>query len=139
MTDSMSPEKVLVTGCTGRTGKLVMDKLMQRPEKFDPYGFARDEQKATNLFGATKEKITIGSVLSKDDLRKAMKGMNVLIIVTAAIPIFVKPPGQLAPGESPTIHYVETPEQVGLACQRLLTFVHDLILLSRKRIHVDTL
>lgn len=133
MAVALSREKVLVTGCTGRTGKLVMDKLLQRPEKFDTYGFARDEEKAAKMFGDIREKITIGSVLSKPELRKAMQGMNTLIILTSAIPIFVKPPDQLAEGEAPTFRYVETPEQVKFFARNrsrartILLFCHEIL------------
>jgi len=108
---------VTVTGCTGRTGQLVFQKLLDRSE-FNAHGFARDEKKAKELFGSSD--IVIGSVLSKDDLRKAISKCEKLVILTSAIPQ-VKPSEK--EGEPPSFEYKETPQQV---MKSTLSFGHPL-------------
>lgn len=49
----MSIKRVLVTGATGRTGSLVVQKLQQRPNEFEAIAFARSEAKAKALFDTT--------------------------------------------------------------------------------------
>jgi uncharacterized protein YbjT (DUF2867 family) len=47
-------KQVLVTGATGRTGTLVLQKLRQHSKEFTVYGFARSQEKAINQFNSTQ-------------------------------------------------------------------------------------
>ena len=51
----MGLKRVLVTGATGRTGFLTLQKLRQAPEEFAAIGFARSEAKVKELFGSTDD------------------------------------------------------------------------------------
>lgn len=104
------PLQVLVTGATGRTGAIVIQKLRQRPEQFVPYGFARSEAKVKELFG-TPEGFHLGDISDPDRLIAAMTGCTALVILTSAVPQMKAPP---EPGQRPEFFYPEggTPEQV---------------------------
>ncbi|MGF1568367.1 MAG: SDR family oxidoreductase [Nodosilinea sp.] len=104
------PLQVLVTGATGRTGALVVQKLQQRPEQFTVRGFARSEQKANDLFG-TPANVYIGDIANPADLQPALAGCDALVILTSAIPQMKAPP---EPGQRPEFVYPEggTPEEV---------------------------
>jgi uncharacterized protein YbjT (DUF2867 family) len=105
-----TPLQVLVTGATGRTGALVVQKLRQRPEQFTVRSFARSEPKANDLFGTTAD-IYIGDISNPADLQPALEGCDALVILTSAIPQMKTPP---EPGQRPEFFYPEggTPEQV---------------------------
>jgi uncharacterized protein YbjT (DUF2867 family) len=105
-----NPFQVLVTGATGRTGALVVQKLQQRPEQFTVRGFARSEQKAIDRFGTTAD-FHIGDISNPADLQPALKGCDALVILTSATPKMAAPP---EPGQRPEFVYPEggTPEQV---------------------------
>ena len=105
-----NPLQVLVTGATGRTGALVVQKLQQRPEQFTVKGFARSEQKAHDQFGTTAG-FYIGDISSPADLQPALEGCDALVILTSAVPQMKAPP---EPGQRPEFFYPEggTPEQV---------------------------
>ncbi|WP_035988067.1 SDR family oxidoreductase [Leptolyngbya sp. KIOST-1] len=105
-----TPLQVLVTGATGRTGALVVQKLQQRPEQFTVRGFARSGQKANDLFGDAVE-IYLGDITQPEKLAPALAGCDALVILTSAIPQMVAPP---EPGQRPEFVYPEggTPEQV---------------------------
>ena len=47
----MSLKRVLVTGATGRTGFLTLQKLRQHSDEFIALGFARSARKFKELFG----------------------------------------------------------------------------------------
>ncbi|AFY36883.1 hypothetical protein Lepto7376_0448 [[Leptolyngbya] sp. PCC 7376] len=66
-----TPLKVLVTGATGRTGSLVLQKLQALPEKFIAKGFGRSPEKATEIFGNT-DNFYFGSILNPTDLEVAI-------------------------------------------------------------------
>lgn len=105
-----NPLQVLVTGATGRTGALVVQKLQQRPEQFTVKGFARSEQKANDLLGPTAD-VCIGDISSPADLQPALESCDALVILTSATPQMAAPP---EPGQRPEFVYPEggTPEQV---------------------------
>lgn len=104
------PLQVLVTGATGRTGALVVQKLQQRPEQFRVRGFARSKQKASDLFGTTAD-IQLGDISDPAALQSALQGCAALVILTSAVPQMKAPP---EPGQRPEFIYAEggTPEQV---------------------------
>lgn len=105
-----TPLHVLVTGATGRTGAIAVQKLQQRPEQFVVRGFARSEAKVQELFGTT-EGFELGDVGDRDRLQAALTGCDALIILTSAIPQMKAPPEL---GQRPEFTYPEggTPEQV---------------------------
>lgn len=104
------PLQVLVTGATGRTGSLVVQKLQLLTESFLVRGFARSPQKAAELFDST-ENFFFGNILEPDDLTPAIEGCNALVILTSAVPQ-MKPPSQ--PGQRPEFTFApgEMPEQI---------------------------
>ncbi|MBE9156370.1 SDR family oxidoreductase [Nodosilinea sp. LEGE 06152] len=105
-----TPLHVLVTGATGRTGAIVVQKLQQRPEQFVARGFARSEAKVKELFGTT-EGVYLGDIGDPDRLKAALEGCDALVILTSAVPQMKAPP---EPGQQPEFVYAEggTPEQV---------------------------
>ena len=94
-------KRVLVTGATGRTGSLVLQKLRAEPDKFEAIGLARSAEKAKELFGSD-EGFVIGDIRDKSCLVSPMEGCDTLVILTSAIPKMVAPP---APGERPQFAY----------------------------------
>jgi uncharacterized protein YbjT (DUF2867 family) len=105
-----TPLHVLVTGATGRTGSIAVQKLQQRPEHFMVRGFARSEAKIRERFGST-DGFYIGDIRDPDSLNAAIAGCEALVILTSAIPQMKAPP---LPGQRPEFIYPEggTPEQV---------------------------
>lgn len=97
----MKLKRVLVTGATGRTGSLTLQKLRQYPEEFEAIGFARSESKVKELFGST-EGFFLGDIKDKAALEQALKGCQALIILTSAVPRMTAPP---KPGERPTFEF----------------------------------
>lgn len=108
-----TPLSVLVTGATGRTGSIVLQKLQQRPEQFAARGFARSEVKAKELFGNTAG-FYLGDVSDPDSLKSAVESGDALVILTSAVPQMKAPP---EPGQRPEFFYPEggTPEQVAIS------------------------
>ncbi|MBD1912081.1 MULTISPECIES: SDR family oxidoreductase [unclassified Leptolyngbya] len=97
----MALKRVLVTGATGKTGSLTLQKLRQHPEEFEAIGFARSEAKVKELFGST-EGFFLGDIKDKAALEQAFKGCQALIILTSAVPRMAAPP---QPGERPTFDF----------------------------------
>ncbi|MBE9171060.1 SDR family oxidoreductase [Pleurocapsales cyanobacterium LEGE 06147] len=97
----MPVKKVLVTGATGRTGSLVLEKLRQHPNEFEPIGFARTEAKAKELFGST-ESFFFGNIKDKATLTSALEGCHALVILTSAVPKLKAPP---QPGQRPEFEF----------------------------------
>ncbi|OUC13570.1 MAG: oxidoreductase [Alkalinema sp. CACIAM 70d] len=97
----MALKKVLVTGATGRTGALVLQKLLQHPEEFNAFGFARSQAKAQDLFGSV-DRFFFGDITAKDTLTAALEGCHCLVILTSATPRMKAPP---APGERPEFEF----------------------------------
>jgi uncharacterized protein YbjT (DUF2867 family) len=97
----MGLKRVLVTGATGRTGSLTLQKLWQHPEEFEAIGFARSASKVKELFGST-EGFLLGDIKEKAALEQAFKGCQALIILTSASPRMTTPP---QPGERPTFEF----------------------------------
>lgn len=106
----MSGKKVLVTGATGRTGSIVIQKLRQYPQEFEVVGLARSETKVKDLFGST-EGFFLGEIKNKSTLVQAIKDCQALVILTSAIPKMKAPP---APGERPEFEFEpgQTPEEI---------------------------
>jgi uncharacterized protein YbjT (DUF2867 family) len=98
-----TPLRVLVTGATGRTGSLVMQKLQQRPEQFSVKGFARSPEKVKQQFGAT-EPFFFGDIRRPEDLTPALEGCQALVILTSAVP---QMKGTPQPGQRPEMTFAE--------------------------------
>jgi uncharacterized protein YbjT (DUF2867 family) len=112
----MSVKRVLVTGATGRTGALVLQKLRQRPNAFEAMGFARSETKVKELFGST-EGFYFGTITEPATLEAALSGVQVLVILTSAVPQMKVPP---QPGERPEFGFEPggMPEEVDYRGQK---------------------
>jgi len=95
--------KVLVTGATGRTGSLVVKKLQTQTNNFQVIGFGRSHQKIKEIFGTT-EGFFVGDILNKDELKQAMEGCQILIILTSATP---KMKGLPEEGKRPEFEFPE--------------------------------
>lgn len=104
----MAKKKVLVTGATGRTGSIVLQKLRQKGNDLEVFGFARSRSKVQELFGTT-EGFYFGDIREENSLEPAINDCNTLIIVTSATPQMKSPPAE---GERPEFTYPEdaTPE-----------------------------
>lgn len=97
----MKIKKVLVTGATGKTGFLVLQKLKQNFNEFEARGFARSSNKAIQLFG-TANGLLFGDIQDPTSLFEAIKECQSLVILTSAIPKMSAPP---APGERPSFDF----------------------------------
>ncbi len=87
--------QVFVTGATGRTGSLVVQKLQQRSDQFEVRGYARSEQKVKQLFGST-DGFYIGDVRDRGAIAAALKGCQALVILSSSVPQMkgIPEPGQ---------------------------------------------
>jgi len=79
------PLNVLVTGATGRTGSIVVKKLLQQPEKFAVRAFVRSFDKAEEMFDADLP-MFVGNIRAPETLKPAIEGCDALVILTSAIP-----------------------------------------------------
>ena len=106
----MTVKKVLVSGATGRTGFLALQKLRQQRDEFEPVGFARSESKAAELFGST-EGFYWGDITDPSSFEGAISGCQALVILTSATPKMKAPP---KPGERPEFEFEPggSPEEV---------------------------
>lgn len=82
---------MVVTGAGGRTGSLVLKKLLERPEDYECVGVVRSDKSARQLrqYGATQEQIIVCDILSNDGpalLAQAMDGADRMVICTSAVP-----------------------------------------------------
>ena len=103
-------KRVLVTGATGRTGRLVLQKLRDEPDKFEVIGFARSLVKVEELFNST-EGFVIDDIKDKSSLDLAISGCDALVILTSAVPKMITPPTQ---GQRPEFEFAPQglPEEV---------------------------
>eukprot|EP00184_Porphyridium_aerugineum_P001122 CAMPEP_0184691892 /NCGR_PEP_ID=MMETSP0313-20130426/597_1 /TAXON_ID=2792 /ORGANISM="Porphyridium aerugineum, Strain SAG 1380-2" /LENGTH=358 /DNA_ID=CAMNT_0027149671 /DNA_START=30 /DNA_END=1106 /DNA_ORIENTATION=+ len=92
MADSSSSQKkrVVVTGAAGKTGKLVMDKLLKKKDQFEVIGVVRDASSQKKLAAELKvstDVIKVADIQDPNALQKAMSPrVDGLVIVTSAIP-----------------------------------------------------
>lgn len=103
-------KKVLVTGATGRTGSLVLQKLRQNSDRFQAMGFAKSPTKVQEMFGST-EGFFMGDIKDKCTIETALQDCSALVILTSAIPKMKAPP---SPGERPEFEFEPggTPEEI---------------------------
>ena len=106
----MSKKRVLVTGATGRTGLLVVNKLSQLSDNFEVLGFARNAEKIKELFDSN-EGFCTGNISDESSLETALRGCDCLVIVTSAVPKMKAPPQE---GQRPEFEFEQggMPEQV---------------------------
>ncbi|MFP4297382.1 MAG: SDR family oxidoreductase [Spirulinaceae cyanobacterium] len=97
----MSAKKVLVTGATGKTGALVVEKLRRLPEEFEVFGLARSPAKVEERFGST-EGFYFGDIRDRSTLETALEGCEALVILTSAVPQMKTPP---QPGQRPEFNF----------------------------------
>jgi len=108
-------QKVLVTGAGGKTGRLVFQKLLQRPALFNPIGLVRTAESKEDLInneGIPASQILIADISSDDvsSLETAMEGIEALIICTSGKPA---PTGEMTTEGRPVFGYPNgQPEQV---------------------------
>ncbi|MDJ0719094.1 MAG: SDR family oxidoreductase [Prochloraceae cyanobacterium] len=103
-------KKVLVTGATGRTGLLVVNKLRQYPREFKVVGLARNEDKVKEIWASTDD-FYFGNIKDKTTIEKAISGCDALVILTSAVPQIKGTP---APGARPEFYFAdgESPEEI---------------------------
>lgn len=104
-----SPIQILVTGASGRTGSLVVEKLRKFPEQFQVRGLVRSREKVD----ASLEPVVsfyVGDIRDRVTLEPAIAGCQALVILTSAVPQMkgMPQPGQrpeftFAPGEMPEV------------------------------------
>ena len=83
--------QVVVTGAGGRTGGLVMKKLLERGDDYEAVGIVRSDKSAKQLkeWGATDAQIFIADILGEGGeaaLAEALKGADRLVVATSAVP-----------------------------------------------------
>jgi uncharacterized protein YbjT (DUF2867 family) len=104
-------KKVLVTGAGGKTGRLVMQKLLQRPA-FYPIGMVRTEASKEGLVaeGVPASQIVLADICDADSIEKYCEDVNAVIICTSATPA---PTGDKTPEGRPVFGFPNgKPEQV---------------------------
>ena len=104
-------KKVLVTGAGGKTGRLVMQKLLQRPA-FNPIGLVRTETSKDGLVaeGVPASQIAIANICDAGSMEQCCEGVNAVIICTSGTPA---PTGEMSPEGRPVFGFPNGfPEQV---------------------------
>lgn len=88
----LPPSKVLVTGAAGRTGRLVLEQLLQN-DRFDPVALVRSERSGRQLIKTTPdcglERVVVCDVV-KDPFFPPLDRVDSMIICTSAVPILSK-------------------------------------------------
>lgn len=86
---ALAPNKVIVTGAAGRTGKLVFSILNKKCDS-QTLGLVRTEKSAKKLMKDTNcglEQLVVCDVTSiGDDIPKALEGTEAMVICTSAVP-----------------------------------------------------
>jgi uncharacterized protein YbjT (DUF2867 family) len=95
MSASDNKKKVVITGAGGRTGQLVMKKLLQEQDVYYPVGVVRSDSSAEKLkaLGASEDQIVVGDILGENGnamLDSAMEKGEKLVICTSAVPQIIK-------------------------------------------------
>jgi len=94
MSSADGKKNVVVTGAGGRTGQLVMKKLLQQSQYY-PVGVVRSEQSAEKLkeYGASDDQIVMCDILGENGqniLDKTISNADKLVICTSAVPEIIK-------------------------------------------------
>jgi uncharacterized protein YbjT (DUF2867 family) len=99
-----TPMKVLVTGAAGKTGRLVMHKLNERPT-FTPIGVVRTEESKLKLIdeqGFAESTLVVADICDADSIQAACKDVDAIIICTSATPA---PTGEMSPEGRPVFGF----------------------------------
>jgi len=108
-----TPRNVLVTGAGGKTGRLVMQKLLSRGlDNYIPMGLVRTKESKEGLEkeGVPSCHITIADITDVNSLEQAMEGKDAVIICTSGTPA---PTGEMNAEGRPIFGYPNgQPEQV---------------------------
>lgn len=96
-------KRVLVSGATGRTGRLAMAKLAAHPDAFVPIGLVRSAERAADVLGDSMQTV-IGNVTDRGGLEALVREhrIDAVVVLSSAIPKFHPAP----PGTRPE-HYFE--------------------------------
>ena len=108
---SSGPRQVLVTGAGGKTGRLVMQKLLERPA-FVPTGVVRTNASKDALVqaGMLAERIVVADICDASAMEQACQGMDAVVVCTSATPA---PTGEITPQGRPVFGFPNgQPEQV---------------------------
>mmetsp|Transcript_45589 Transcript_45589/g.49239 ORF Transcript_45589/g.49239 Transcript_45589/m.49239 type:complete len:351 (-) Transcript_45589:117-1169(-) len=110
---SKKARNVLVTGAGGKTGRLVLQKLLSRGlDKYVPMGLVRTQESKEGLEqeGVPGCHITIGDITDANSLAQAMEGKDAVIVCTSGTPA---PTGDMNAEGRPIFGYPNgQPEQV---------------------------
>ena len=106
-------QNVLVTGAGGKTGRLVLQKLLARPA-FAPMGVVRTETSKQLLLeeeeGVPESNIVVADICDAAAMERVCHGMDAVIICTSATPA---PTGEMSPEGRPVFGFPNgQPEQV---------------------------
>ncbi len=84
---AMATKNVIVTGAAGKTGRIVMQKLLDRPG-FQPTGVVRTPSSQTTLQSELSSEATlvVADICDPKALKEAFRDMDALIICTSATP-----------------------------------------------------
>ena len=148
---SAIPSKVLVTGASGKTGRLVFQALLENP-KFDPKALVRSDASGKSLRKAVPEtgldRIVVCDVTELDDdtengVPPGLAGIDAMIICTSAMPriskmslvkAFIKAPFNIIRGKKAvdfrSLKFVwkkgQYPEKVSRGWREAWTCVEDI-------------
>lgn len=96
---SASPSKVVVTGASGKTGRLVFEALLENP-KFDPKALVRSEKSGKSLKKAVPatrlDQIVVCDITELDttdqggSIPSGLEGSEAMVICTSAMPTLSK-------------------------------------------------
>ena len=106
------PQKVLVTGAGGKTGRLVMKQLLEKSDLFDPVGVVRTQASLDTMvkdYGIPSDKLKIADICNEQDMKDVCNGMDGLIICTSATPA---PTGEMTAEGRPKFSFPMQPEKV---------------------------
>lgn len=95
ITANATPTKVAVTGASGKTGKLVVKRLLQQPELYTAVAVVRSEGSAsalTSFLGDLAASLQVATVNvvgnnAEASLRSTLQGCSTLVIATSAVPV----------------------------------------------------
>mmetsp|Transcript_35747 Transcript_35747/g.89808 ORF Transcript_35747/g.89808 Transcript_35747/m.89808 type:complete len:288 (-) Transcript_35747:364-1227(-) len=83
-------QQVLVTGAGGRTGSLVVKKLLERPQEFSVRGLVRSDKSAGKVVkdtGIARDALVLGDITAESaGLKAAMEGCDAVVLCTSAVP-----------------------------------------------------
>jgi uncharacterized protein YbjT (DUF2867 family) len=114
----MAVKRVLVTGATGQTGAIAVQKLREHADEFEVISFVRSQAKAQEKLGSL-EGVVVGDIKDRDSVDQAIAGCQALVILSSSIPVIKGPP---QPGQRPEFEFPpgQTPEDIDYNAQKNL-------------------